>query len=256
MKRLLSVFAILVVLGCASTRSQIQHEERNEVQDMMDSTVKIELEADLKFMKLDGTTEDMGRQVLGAGSGVVYEKFDDAGGRTRSRILTAMHVLGHKDGDSEYVPFAGVIYIKNLKFKVITLDKKVCTLEPIALGSLDKVSGSGIHDVAIGEANCDAGRVAPLGLKSPESGSKVFISGYSMGLEWNMVTEGYAAGWDSDGLQIVSAPSTGGNSGGPVFYNGEVIGLLVMGYPAYEHISVVVPLSELYARIQQADELN
>ncbi len=63
-----------------------------------------------------------------------------------------------------------------------------------------------------------------------------------------MVTEGYVSGWTEDTL-LVSAPAAPGNSGGPVFCDGKLIGLLVAGAPRYDHLSIVTPLKTLLKRI-------
>jgi hypothetical protein len=125
-----------------------------------------------------------------------------------------------------------------------TFDGRTCELTPLKLGVADH------RDTATAQASCYAGRIAKVATSSPVRGSKVFVVGHPASLELPIVTEGYVAG-DKDGYVYLSAPVYGGNSGGPVFYRGEVVGILVRVDIRYHHISLMVPLEQLLLRIAE-----
>lgn len=192
-----------------------------------------------------------------AGSGVVYDKTSREGDSVRSRILSAAHVLttpavGTVEDDS--VSFLGIPISKGMrrveavKVELQTADGRVCNVRVLALGTADQ------HDTATAEADCDAGRVAKLAGAVPVMGEKVFISGYSEGVTLPMLTEGYVSGW-MDGYLLTSTAAYGGNSGGPVYHNGRVVGLLVRGSRAYPHLTLVASLEDCLRRIAETPPL-
>lgn len=86
----------------------------------------------------------------------------------------------------------------------------------------------------------------------PSKGDHVWVFGGPMGFE-GVLTEGYlgrevyvALGPYSGTRNQISAPSYGGNSGGPVLDDrGNVIGMLVAGHPNYPNVSYSVPIEDI-----------
>lgn len=230
------------------------------VRDMMDSTVFVEVaikqtplteetDPDRKVTRIkEGEQELTGW----SGSGVVYDKRITVNGM-ESLILTAEHVLDVPAVGSvqtNHFEFLGMDFsetyrIDSVDISIKTNDGRVCSMTPLKHGVID------YRDVATGLAFCNAGRVAPLAEHAPEQGDSVIVVGYPEGFEKPIATIGYLGGITSDGYQAVSAGAWGGNSGGPAFVNGEVVGLLVRGSREYHHIGLLVPLSEVWARVEQ-----
>lgn len=221
---------------------------------MMASTVRLQIT--VKYTQLskdDNQSIEKPDTETWSGSGVVYDKTNQKDGPVRSRILSANHVLktpvvGTIEDDS--VMFLGIEIplgkrrVDAVKIELQTADGRTCNVKVLALGSSDQ------HDTATAEADCDAGQVAKFATAVPVMGEKVFISGYPMGVLLPMLTEGYVSGW-MDGYLLTSAAAYGGNSGGPVFYNGKVIGLLVRGSREYPHLTLVVSLEDCLRRIAE-----
>jgi S1-C subfamily serine protease len=226
---------------------------------MMSSTVRLHVQVD--YVKTgkddDGGVVESRESEAWAGSGVVYDKTDRADGPVRSRILTANHVLetpaiGTEEDD--VVEFLGITInmgkrrVEAVKIQLQTADGRTCNVKVLALGSTDQ------HDTATAEADCDAGRVAELASAMPVMGERVFVSGYSLGVKLPMLTEGYVSGM-MDGYLLTSAAAYGGNSGGPVFHDGKVIGLLVRGSREYTNLTLTATLEECLRRIAETPPL-
>jgi S1-C subfamily serine protease len=225
---------------------------------MMDTTVQVHVDIKATMFRENeetGQTETKEIDDGWVGSGVVYEN----DGKT-SKILSANHVLETPAvGSVEDVKInflgmelnLGKKRIDSVKITVTTNQGRTCNVKPLVLGVSD------YRDVATAEVDCDAGRVAKIGHATPAQGEKVFVSGHPLGVPLPMVTEGYVSGiWnladdeeDLGKFLLVSAGAYGGNSGGPVFHNGEVIGLLVRGSRAYPNISLVTPLEQVLLRL-------
>lgn len=222
---------------------------------MMESTVLIQVDIKATLFRLDKDSRETNVEPIEegwTGSGVVYQ--NDG---TLSLILTANHVLETpKVGETVdfTINFFGVSIpigkkrIDEVKISLKTVDGRICNLEPLVLGVDDH------RDVATGVADCDAGRVAPIAKSVPARGEKIYISGHPLGVPLPIVTEGYFSGVMENYL-LVSAGAYGGNSGGPVFYQGHVIGLLVRGSREYPNISLVTPLEQVLLRIQDTPGL-
>jgi S1-C subfamily serine protease len=203
---------------------------------MMSSVVGIRVNIRGLYMDPDGVIVPSG--LIGwTGSGVVY---GNRGGH--SLILSANHVLETPKVD-QIVPYGdGVLLVKMVEIIVSAPDEHSCAL------TVTKVSGSSeLNDLAIGEAACEVGIPATFATVDPPEGSKVYIAGHPAGAPLVVVTDGYLTGRDSRGFMISSAPIVGGSSGGPVFYNGKVIGIEVRGLAKFEHFSIFVPLSVIQA---------
>lgn len=223
---------------------------------LMSSTVRIHVTVSAVKLAPDGTPDQPITKEW-TGSGVVYEKTNGKQGQVRSRILSANHVLKAPEIGSieeEVVDIMGLQLpngksrVDSVKFELQTADNRTCALQVLTLG------GDDLHDVAVAEADCDAGEVAELALEAPTMGAKVFIVGYPQGVKLPILTEGFVSGW-SNGYLLTSASATGGNSGGPVFFNGKVVGLLVRVGASYSHHTLAVPLEECLMRIAQTPAL-
>ncbi len=191
-------------------------------------------------------------EVKWSGSGVVYKNFSASNGDKHSLILTANHVLetpaigSIEDIEVEFLGMKinqGKRRIESVLITATTENGQICLLEPLRMGDNE------LADVATGEVYCEAGSAAVIATSNPVKGEKVFVVGHPQGIKNTIVTEGYVSGTDEDGFLVLSAPAWGGNSGGPVFHDGKVIGLLVRGSRAYHHITMVTPLEELWKRI-------
>jgi S1-C subfamily serine protease len=222
---------------------------------MMASAVRIQvtIKSTIIYTDRNGDIHEAPAQNEGwMGSGVVYDKTDRSKGPVRSRILSANHVLetpavGSVIGDPARL--FGAKRIESVDIKLQTADGRMCNVKVLALATSDT------HDVATAEADCDAGRIAELGTAEPVMGQRVFICGFPLGVFLPMLTEGYVAGW-MDGYLLTSAPAYGGNSGGPVFHDGKVVGLLVRGSREYPHLTLTVALEECLRRIAETPPLQ
>ena len=252
MRTLTALFALLMFVatacGCATIPSKPNQEA---VAAMLDSTVQIEVQVagSLLVPVCDEKTKECAVLEIPVsegwvGSGVVYDKTSGATGPIISKILTANHVLeAPAPGDLLDSPL-GQVRIDAVLMVVKTRSGRTCELQPLVLGVSDT------RDVATGLALCDAGRVAPIADQVPAPGASIIVTGHPQGVPVAIVTDGYVSGW-MNGYLLVSAGAYGGNSGGPVWYNGEVIGLLVRGSPRYHHISLVTPLKSVLDRIAE-----
>jgi S1-C subfamily serine protease len=229
---------------------------------MMDSTVQVHVTlAQTLIQEPDedevdaGVTKPKETPEMGGwtGSGVVAGKVTDPDGKTRSLIISANHVLETPAIGSieplklEFLGMEldlGSIRTDAVVMTITTEDGRSCELKPLKLGSSDE------HDVATAVAMCDAGRVAKIATSSPIKGEKVTVLGHPHGVDVTMITEGYVAGYDH-GYLLSSAPVAGGNSGGPMFYNGEVVGIVVRVDRSYPHISLAIPADEIQRRLAE-----
>lgn len=213
---------------------------------MMDSTVEIHVVIEATIIDKDGKPSDEKTSDGWTGSGVVYANNGKA-----SLILSANHVLetpavgSTEEITRSFLGFevnAGSRRIDSVKITATNASGLECNVRVLRLGVSDT------RDVATGRVDCDIGRPAQIASSTPSRGQKVYVSGHSLGVPVPMVTEGYVSGWMM-GYLLISAPAAPGNSGGPVFYNGQVFGLLVRGSTRYANISLLVPLEQLLLRI-------
>lgn len=234
------VAALLLFAACTPPNGPFR---ATTVPAMMDSTVRIEADIEvsnpLLFIIGGQPTINMGW----VGSGVVVEKTSGLTQQPQSLILTANHVLDAPKKGTKLPSPIGPLTVESVSFKVFRHDGKACALRPLLLGSSDT------EDVATALADCDAGLAVDIADQVPARGEWVSVSGYPLGVDGPIVTQGYVSDWAYGGYLLVSAGATHGNSGGPVFYRGEVVGLLVRGAEGYPNISLVVPLKAIHDRL-------
>lgn len=239
MKRFLSTILILFTLSCSSVRHCLSSEaEQNAA--MMDSTVRI-------VVSVKGTdAAGIQGEEKWSGSGVTYAKTDGSTSKVHSMVLSANHVLATPKVDSTVIGMDLMpVHIDSVEFTVYTNNGQTCSLTPVAMGGVNE------DDVAIGEVDCDTGTVAEVATREPPVGGRIYVSGHPYNTEVAVLTEGFVRGWLGEYLAL-SAAAAPGNSGGPVFYEGQVIGILVRGAD-YIHNTLSVPLSEVLKRIGQAE---
>lgn len=244
MKKYLALLsALFLSCSCATVSNR---PSSTDIDLMLQSTVQIVVEVSGSLLIKDPETgEQLELPVSQAwvGSGVVYDKTSGLTSPVTSKILTANHVLEAPALGSMVPTPLGPVRIDAVLMVVRTYHGQTCELQPLVLGE------NTTEDVATGLALCDAGRVASIARRVPAKGSEVIVTGHPQGVPVAIVTPGYVSGW-MNGYLLISAGAFGGNSGGPVWFNGEVIGLLVRGSPRYHHISLVVPLKAVHERIE------
>lgn len=243
---------LLLLTSCSCVGVQVRPGE-SDVRDMMDTTVQIEVQvaATVYILNKDsGLTMEITEGWVG--SGVVYEKSLGLLEPVKSKILTANHVLEAPPVGTEVeielgpMKIPAILHIDAVMMTVKTRGGRTCSLEPIALGVSDQ------NDVATGLADCDAGQVAKIADSVPPAGAEVFVSGHPLGIGGAIVTSGWVSGW-WNGYLLISAGAAPGNSGGPIFYDGKVVSLLVRGAPRYPNISLGVPLKVIQERIGESE---
>lgn len=243
MKNAFATLMLLVLIS--SCIGGPQRRQADTVEDLMQSTVQIHVDiAATALLEADGGIQEVPIEQSWVGSGVVYAKTSGLLAPVKSKILSAHHVLDVPPAGAIVAGPFGPVRIDAVLMTIRTRAGLGCNLTPVALGDYET------GDVATAIADCDAGRVAEIADAMPAPGSKVTVTGHPLGVPLAIVTEGYVSGW-MDGFYLISAPAFGGNSGGPVWYNGKVIGLLVRGAPRYPLISLVTPLAAVLERISQ-----
>lgn len=250
MNKTLAVLSALMftatACSCASVNGVVVGEQAR-LQDELASTVQIEVQISATLKAVDPDTQQVVEVPMSTGwvgSGFVYEKTLGLTGPVMSKILTANHVLEAPAAGDELDTPLGKVHIDAVLMVVKTHTGKTCELQPLKLGVSDT------HDVATGLALCDAGKVAKIASSVPEEGARVIVTGHPQGIWPAVITEGFVSGW-YNGYLLISNGVYGGNSGGPVWYNGEVVGILVRSSEKYHHISLSVPLSEVLKRIDE-----
>ncbi len=238
MKTLLLLLAMFFC-GCATVP---------RVGDMLDSTVQVHVDIQGSLLSADGKTVEQPMETGWTGTGVVYAKTDGLRAPVESRFLTANHVLETPPVGALIPSPFGVVRVDAVLVTITTRGGKTCEVKALVLGTND------VQDVAVGLAYCDAGRVATIATSAPEAGVKVFTVGHPQGVRTAVVTEGWVSGY-LDGYLLTSAGAYGGNSGGGLWYNGEVVGLLVRASGSYPLITLATPLQAVLDRIAAAEAL-
>ena len=204
MRRFLLV--LMVVAGsCAHVRTVAQRE--------IASTVRLEITEKL-------TLGDKSVEGGGSCSGVAI---------SNDLILTAAHcAVAHVPPELAQVGVVGTIEsITAFSYA----NQELC--------QVDVVKVDVALDLALLKARCWLPDSSPVGKYEPPSGSKVLSVGYPLGIEYPIMTDGYLTvtihGGDLDGTVVTSFPVLPGNSGGPVFYDGAVVGIVSRGTPRSNH---------------------
>lgn len=231
--------ALVLLVSCAHAPPRM--ETPDTIETMMASTVQINVTLAITLIRADGTEIPLPLQGW-TGSGVIYDKAGGWINPISSKILTANHVLETPRVGEEQAGALGILHVDAVLISVTGYNGRSCELTPVKLGVSD------YRDVATGTAQCDLGPVAPIASRLPPIGGKVVVTGHPLGVKQIITTEGIFAGWYGQ-YMMTSAPITHGNSGGPVWYNGEVVGLAVRGTD-YPNLSIVAPLEQVLERIK------
>jgi S1-C subfamily serine protease len=103
-------------------------------------------------------------------------------------------------------------------------------------------------DLSLLRASCPLPS-AQLSKTPAQPGDKVIATGYPLGSPFVIATDGYVSTLmdisESVKLLAFSAPIASGNSGGPLWLNGQVVGIVVRGHVTYHHISLATPLEAI-----------
>lgn len=237
----IAVALLFTISSCASV-GRVQEKSLDDVQVMMASTVQINVHIAMTAI-VNG--EEIPLDPTGwSGSGVVYAQNGGIISERHSMVLSANHVLDAPH-PGDMVPFAlGVLRVDAVLITARSADNKTCELKAVALGEDTE------RDVAVGEAQCELAPAAPIAKHIPPMGAKLYVVGHPLGVPNVMVTEGFFSGWYHK-YMIASAPITHGNSGGPVFYDGEIVGLAVRGTD-YPNLAIIAPLEQILERVATA----
>ncbi len=237
-----------------------------EVQALLDSTVKVNLNHQVRATYISDTGDDLGEVVLGeeivdiggSGTGVITDVADKGHG-TETLVLTASHVCHTFDTKTMTVEtWMGPIRIE---IETISIDLTVENIQGV------KEKAVVLHDdekndvcAMISEGNL--GAVAELADELPPVGAKILHTGAPVGV-WG---PGYAGVVDGryggvadlgdleEGWHLnMGLSAAGGSSGGPVWYQGKVVGLLVMGHYPTGNITWAVELGHLQSAMIEAN---
>jgi len=186
------------------------------------------------------------------GSGVVVDVKEG-----QSFIMTANHVAETPTVGTELEIRGGTIVVTAVAMEIKTFPGAFCKAKAKVLGTTDD------SDVAIVQADCEAGPVAHLAKAAPEFGTKVWDVGAPLGMHPNgsfTVVSGYWQGY-TDGPEgqyvSLSVPVIGGFSGSAIFNaKGEIVSILVRGSRDYAQIALGIKLQTIAARLAQAESIG
>jgi len=112
-------------------------------------------------------------------------------------------------------------------------------------------------DLMLLHTSCELPVTARIAPYEPLQGTRVQVSGYPLGIDLPVMTEGFLTAISgrkgmSFNKQVLSAPTIGGNSGGPVWLDGQVVGIVSCGHQDYHHLNFVVrqPVISKFLMIQ------
>lgn len=244
MRRLL--FLVVLFLGtCCRTGDPHWRTPLTSPAHEMSSSVQLVIQTDEMAMVLsaDGGVNTTAKRATWLGSGTIYETQ-----AAKTRFLSASHVLEHVDpGESITQLSNGDVVVKRVTISALAYSVygASCPFKVLALG--DHADG----DVAVGEASCDLGPAANLGVE-PLSGFKVISVSHPLGEPLPIVTDGYVSGTENNFL-VTSTPIAPGSSGGGLFYDGKLVGVLVRVLE-FDHVARSVRLETIKKRISEASE--
>lgn len=213
MKKILAVLLVALLAACTRT----VREDPSQLERSMRQTVQVDLTV---TGEIGDETQDVG--VLG--SGVVLAADDLVG---RSIVVTASHVVDIHPPDN--------VKVVGVKVTVKSLSGRVCPAEVIY--------NDEPTDLALLYVFCVAGEPATIRFEPPSVGNLVYVVGAPKG--WHpdgifAATEGRVLGWEDGGAVVSSTVVMPGNSGGGLFYDGQLIGIVVRGWMG-GYVSFSVP---------------
>lgn len=245
LKSLLASVAI-VVMSCAHNPFPMTCDTAaKQAQEEMQSTVYIEFSyhAIGKIAYKDGSSKDIDSDMGWKASGVVVEAFNG-----KSAILTAKHAVDSPQNiviTDDY--FVILTSITDQSFTITRLDGMQCSAHVAGKFADD--------DLGLLVADCIAGKPAKIAHDLPPIGAHIEAVGCPDGTHSDYsfsVLDGRYQGLisekDAEGTSVkesVSIPVIGGVSGSAAYYNGELIGIITAGLPAFEHLSYAVQLSHV-----------
>jgi hypothetical protein len=208
----------------------------------MASTVYIEVQVRGISVDLDGNIEPLTEKWTG--SGVVLRRNKGTG---HSLVLSANHVLQTPPIGKVFVHPDKIAKVLGVAIKVRGHGQngKECSLV------VTKLSGdSELNDLGLGEAQCDVGTPVELGRGLPPLGALVTAVGHPRGIPATLVSAGYYSGPNEDGFLVSSNAIAGGSSGGGLFADGALVGIIVRGRVDFEGVALSVPVERVKAFLQ------
>lgn len=237
MKKLLFALVVVLATSCAGT-----HPPKERVTDpiiALQSTVKV---YNTMTLRMPGIAEAPERSI--AGSGVVLYQ-EARGFTTHTLIATAKHAC---EGPRMPAEMKAVGVTVEAKFVVERMDgaKFGATIVYLAPHS----------DLCFLNVATLVARPAKLANGYPKHGDRVLWTGAPRGL-WSgtghvgVVSEGLYSGISTSDFpepyMVFSGTAVPGNSGGPIWFKGEVIGILVATATPYGVLVLGVPLAVVLA---------
>lgn len=245
MKIKLLAALFILTMGCAQPRP-IADPILDEASVVLGSTIKVHNQVTVHLMG-----EDIAKAISGSGS-IVFQELR-SNHQHHTLILTAKHVCDHPSEDDmpDSMKVAGatlsVLYTiekqDGTKFQAYMvhageatdlcfLDVPILVARPVILAKEQPSIGAPVLWVG-----------APGGVWGGNGGVGVITDGRYSGIEMTRFHEP---------LAVLSGVAIGGNSGGPVFYRGQLVGVLIATATKQGILALAVPLSTVKAELPHA----
>ena len=229
-----------------------------EARELLEQTVRVEVHhlVDIHVVMPDGTEldSDEPQEYGGFGSGFVAEVRKKKTG-VESLVVTASHVchtfeIETKEMDTIFGKVKITAKTKSIVMKVMTSHGD--ELEASTLFDDER------NDMCILRVIGRAGKVATLADSMPEAGARLIHTGAPM----TLFGDGLGAVVDGRSMGILKfgeswylgmmLATRGGSSGGPVWYNGEVVGTLVLGSVPDGNITFAIEVDHIRSALIEA----
>ena len=244
------IVAMFFFSGCVCIVRALDNERAQENAALMESVVQVEKKVTVEVTNTDGTTVTL--HIGGRGSGTVVAGNVD---KEETLVLTAGHVCEAPAVGAEADLPIGHVKVTEVSIDVITLRGSKLDAEAIVQSMIPDVCVVKVHGIA--------GKVAKVANELPPVGSVVVNVGYPLGVKSNMyasITQGFYSGLHQlemkEGKFVTFVMSTvqitHGNSGSALFFEGKIIGVVVMGPESYNSMAISTNLDDVKEAIQQA----